>query len=137
MKPEVIFQIAVTHGKRGEYEKALGCIDQIIQSEIGSKNRTLCEGFKSFLEGMILAKERRYDVAIEKLRASLDVKSDDFICLTNIGYCYFMTGHFETALEYINMALGINPSFKVALHNKREIESAIESMKVMEARGVI
>lgn len=59
----------------------------------------------------IIEKERNYKKAIEKFLICLESEPNDPAVNNSIGYCYYMLGNFNDAINYFNKAIEIDPLY--------------------------
>lgn len=77
-----------------------------VVEEINKENE---EYLKAYKEGLVLAKKKNYEGAIQKL-APIAGDKEDLKLFKLIGTCYFNVREFKTAVKYWEKALKINPS---------------------------
>ncbi|HUK19781.1 MAG TPA: polysaccharide deacetylase family protein [Bryobacteraceae bacterium] len=72
-------------------------------------------------QGQQLYREKKYDEAVEKFKAAVDLKPNDPVLLNNLGFLYYVMGRYDDALAYLQKTLAIDPKRKEAHGNLAEL----------------
>ncbi len=78
-------------------------------------------GHALFRQGVGLARQKRYDEALEVFRSVVALLPDNAPAHSNLGAVLYHLGRTDEALASIDRALAIDPDFKNALDNRRAI----------------
>jgi peptidoglycan/xylan/chitin deacetylase (PgdA/CDA1 family)/uncharacterized caspase-like protein/Flp pilus assembly protein TadD len=68
-------------------------------------------------QGQQLYREKRYDEALQKFQAAVQMKPNDPVLLNNLGFMYFVVGKYGDAVNYLQKTLAIDPHRKEAHEN--------------------
>ena len=68
-------------------------------------------------QGLQLYREKKYDEAIAKLEAGVQLKPDDPVLVNNLGYLYYVVGRYDDAVTYLEKTLTLDPKRKEAHEN--------------------
>ncbi|MBM4033946.1 MAG: trypsin-like serine protease, partial [Planctomycetes bacterium] len=110
--PNVPYYLAKLYARAGETDKAL---------ESYASARTLDRGctivtLDSFIEGArVLARAKRFPLAVGLLKQALARKADDFVALTTLGRVHLAEGAKADAVAALEKSLKINPNQPEAL----------------------
>jgi tetratricopeptide (TPR) repeat protein len=94
----------------------------IVTSEMPTDNaKRMADAYTHALKGIILEKEGKWNEAIEKHKKSIAISLENdpnrAIYFTNLGVCYAQTGKIDVALEQLETAVRLDPSYKRARDN--------------------
>jgi tetratricopeptide (TPR) repeat protein len=132
-----IWQLAQIYEKRGKLEHARELLirglqqepqatwakDKLAQLETELTRKLLSEA-KSYMQS------GKYDLAIPKLSLYLGIKPYDPVPLVMIGRCHLALGSLDSAKEYIEQAIGRDPSNTDAQRLLGEVETRLASARV-------
>jgi len=65
-------------------------------------------------QGQQLYREQKYDEAIAKMRAAVELRPSDALLLNNLGFVYYVAGKYEESLTYLQKTLAADPRRSVA-----------------------
>jgi len=68
-------------------------------------------------QGQQLYREKRYDEALKKFQAAMEIKPGDAVLLNNLGFIYYVMGRYDDALTYLQKTLAVDPRRKEAHEN--------------------
>ncbi len=68
-------------------------------------------------QGQQLYREKKYDEAVEKLKAAVAMKPNDPVLLNNLGFMYYAAGRDDEAVKYLQKTLGLDPNRREAHAN--------------------
>lgn len=104
--PNVFYYLAKLYARAGDTDKAL---QAYAHTRLLDRGRTVLT-LDSFLEAArILARAKRYPLAVGLLRQSLARKADDFIALTTLGRVHLAEGARADAASALERSLKLNP----------------------------
>jgi tetratricopeptide (TPR) repeat protein len=82
--------------------------------------------FSSKWIGIIELSRHNTEKAIKYLMHSLELKADDSQVLYNLAGAYVMKKDYESALNYVNKALAVDPQYRQALALKKQLDDALK-----------
>jgi peptidoglycan/xylan/chitin deacetylase (PgdA/CDA1 family)/uncharacterized caspase-like protein len=65
-------------------------------------------------QGQQLYREKKYDEALQKFQAAVQLKPNDPVLLNNLGFLYYAMGRYEDSLLWLQKTLAIDPKRKEA-----------------------
>jgi len=68
-------------------------------------------------QGLQLYREKKYDEAIAKLEAGVQLKPNDPVLVNNLGFLYYVAGRYDDAVTYLEKTLALDPKRKEAHEN--------------------
>ena len=68
-------------------------------------------------QGQQLYREKKYDEALKKFQAAVDLKPGDPVMLNNLGFIYYVMGRYDDALVWLQKTLAVDPKRKEAHGN--------------------
>src|SRR5262249_8819903 len=68
-------------------------------------------------QGMAAYREKKYDDALAKFQAAVQLKPGDAVLVNNLGYLYHVMGRYDDALPLLQKTLTIDPNRKEAHQN--------------------
>jgi peptidoglycan/xylan/chitin deacetylase (PgdA/CDA1 family)/Flp pilus assembly protein TadD len=68
-------------------------------------------------QGQQLYREKKYDEALAKFQAAVDLKPADPVLLNNLGFIYFAMGKYDSAVSWLQKTLSLDPKRKEAHEN--------------------
>ena len=94
----------------------------VITSEMPTDNaKRMADAYTHAYKGINLEKERKWYEAIKEHKKSIALSLEDdpnrAIYFTNLGVCYAQTGKIDVALEQLETAVRLDPSYKRAREN--------------------
>jgi protein O-GlcNAc transferase len=101
--PEALFDLAVVHGDRGEWEKAIYYYQRVL--EIAPDSAATRYNLAS-----MMAKVGRLDDAVRHLQKSLRIKPDNAAACNNLGLNLKALGKIDEAIRQFRTALEIDPT---------------------------
>ncbi|MFH1373431.1 MAG: tetratricopeptide repeat protein [bacterium] len=141
----VKYKHAIEYIRRGKYDDALSCLEQVLRKDsnffiawsdkgnvlrhFGRDDEAL-ECYERALrlnpafplawynKGLLLLDRKLFREALVAFERTLETNPDDVEALTAKGTCHKEIGDLELALGSLNRALKLNPSYEIALVNK-------------------
>jgi peptidoglycan/xylan/chitin deacetylase (PgdA/CDA1 family)/tetratricopeptide (TPR) repeat protein len=68
-------------------------------------------------QGQQLYREKKYDEALAKFQAAVDLKPADPVLLNNLGFIYYAMGKYDAAVGWLQKTLSVDPRRKEAHEN--------------------
>jgi peptidoglycan/xylan/chitin deacetylase (PgdA/CDA1 family)/tetratricopeptide (TPR) repeat protein len=68
-------------------------------------------------QGQQLYREKKYEEALEKFKAAVQMKPNDVVLMNNLGFIYYAMGRYDDALVYLKKTLAADPKRKEAHQN--------------------
>lgn len=68
-------------------------------------------------QGQQLYREKKYDEALAKFQAAVDLKPSDPVLLNNLGFIYYAMGRYDAAVSWLQKTLSVDPKRKEAHEN--------------------
>jgi peptidoglycan/xylan/chitin deacetylase (PgdA/CDA1 family)/tetratricopeptide (TPR) repeat protein len=68
-------------------------------------------------QGQQLYREKKYDEALVKFQAAVDLKPADPVLLNNLGFIYYAMGKYDSAVGWLQKTLSLDPKRKEAHEN--------------------
>jgi peptidoglycan/xylan/chitin deacetylase (PgdA/CDA1 family)/tetratricopeptide (TPR) repeat protein len=68
-------------------------------------------------QGQQLYREKKYDEALAKFQAAVDLKPADPVLLNNLGFIYYAMGKYDSAVNWLQKTLSLDPKRKEAHEN--------------------
>jgi peptidoglycan/xylan/chitin deacetylase (PgdA/CDA1 family)/tetratricopeptide (TPR) repeat protein len=68
-------------------------------------------------QGQQLYREKKYEEALEKFKAAVQMKPNDVVLLNNLGFIYYAMDRYDDALLYLHKTLAADPRRKEAHQN--------------------
>jgi peptidoglycan/xylan/chitin deacetylase (PgdA/CDA1 family)/tetratricopeptide (TPR) repeat protein len=107
--------------KQGELLK----LQQSIQAETAKlaevkKSETKPKSARAYdldRQGQQLYREKKYDEALTKFQAAVDLKPADPVLLNNLGFIYYAMGKYDAAVGWLQKTLTLDPKRKEAHEN--------------------
>ncbi|MGD0500896.1 MAG: polysaccharide deacetylase family protein [Bryobacteraceae bacterium] len=72
-------------------------------------------------QGLQLYREKRYDLAVVKFQAAVDLKPNDPVLMNNLGFIDYVLGRYDAALVWLEKTLAADPKRKEAHGNIAEL----------------
>jgi len=101
-------------------------LQQSIQSEsakltqIALRGKTKTKAQQAYdldRQGQLLYREKKYNEAVQKFQAAVDLQPGDAVLLNNLGYLYYVMGRYDDAVTYLQKTLAADPKRKEAHGN--------------------
>jgi len=129
MNLEHLFNIGLSHAKRGNPRDAIFYFDKVLSVEPHHVNALVNKG-------NALGKLGKYETAITTYDMALKIKPDHAVCLLNMGLALHYLKKYEEAISCYNRILSQNPENASALYHKactkslqRNIDGALELLE--------
>ncbi|MDI6732617.1 MAG: tetratricopeptide repeat protein [Planctomycetota bacterium] len=90
------------------------------------------EAGRKFNEASVCMKKQEWQKAIDKFQECLAKNKNNVQSHGNIGLCYAYLGQKEKALDFLNKALEIDPSYEPAVINRLAVESLKDGEKLKQ-----
>jgi tetratricopeptide (TPR) repeat protein len=72
-------------------------------------------------QGLQLYREKRYDLAVVKFQAAVDLKPNDPVLMNNLGFIDYVLGRYDAAVVWLEKTLAADPKRKEAHANIAEL----------------
>lgn len=105
---------AYAYEKIGQFENSLKDISKLVSSTPDS-------AYLHFYEGLILTHLRRYPEAISSFDRSIDLGNYDLEALVNIATLHYLTGQYDSAQYFLDVAFEQEPNQPNALNTLSQI----------------
>jgi peptidoglycan/xylan/chitin deacetylase (PgdA/CDA1 family)/uncharacterized caspase-like protein len=101
-------------------------LQQSIQSEsakltqIALRGKTKTKAQQAYdldRQGQLLYREKKYNEAVQKFQAAVDLQPGHAVLLNNLGYLYYVMGRYDDAVMYLQKTLAADPKRKEAHGN--------------------
>lgn len=87
----------------------------------------------AFYIGMLLYKMRYYVRALDFLNNSLELYGENVTTFHNMALCYYGLQQMDTAMEYVNKALALDPAFDAAKGLRTKMQADIKRFGLQHA----
>jgi peptidoglycan/xylan/chitin deacetylase (PgdA/CDA1 family)/tetratricopeptide (TPR) repeat protein len=92
-------------------------VAQVTRSPGPAPVSPLPRAYEQERQGMQFYREKKYDEALKKFQAAVDLKPGDAVLLNNLGYLYYVMGRYDDAVPYLLKTIAIDPRRKEAHEN--------------------